>query len=134
MLYRRASCTFHFSPVPFSPRQGLQVPPCVFMPVYFMPACLSPFCAEKGTVGPLKEQTKAAVSIGQALLESYRVQVRSRRATLRVCAISSNDFRPGVCIEIDGAPWKVVGVLPNIHQLQLCYMQRMPACPQIQVP
>ncbi|KAK9841777.1 hypothetical protein WJX81_002305 [Elliptochloris bilobata] len=35
----------------------------------------------------------------------------SRRASLQIFALSSNDFRPGVCIELVGAPWKVVEFL-----------------------
>ncbi len=28
---------------------------------------------------------------------------------IRASNITSNDFRPGVMLELDGAPWKVVG-------------------------
>ena len=40
------------------------------------------------------------------------VQSGARRAALRVCALTSNEFRPGVCIELEGAPWKIVGTRP----------------------
>lgn len=40
-----------------------------------------------------------------------RLQVARRRGSLcvRAAQVSSNDFKTGMTIEFDGAPWKVVG-------------------------
>ena len=52
------------------------------------------------------------------------MQSGAGRAALRVCALTSNDFRPGVCIELEGAPWKVVGARP----VPCCYAASKSSC------
>lgn len=45
-----------------------------------------------------------------ARLPAARLQGRGRLRVLAGASISSNDFKPGVFIEVDGAPFKVVEV------------------------
>lgn len=41
-----------------------------------------------------------------------------RSLLVRAANITSNDFRPGVTLELDGAPWRVQGAhAPMIHCL-----------------
>lgn len=60
------------------------------------------------------------------------VQVHCDRGLLQIRAatgptISSNDFRPGVTLELDGAPWRVMGrqtilELYRIVLIELCVL------------
>lgn len=64
-----------------------------------------------------------------ALILRTSIQVNARRLSLYVSAAqaSSNDFKNGMTIEFDGAPWKVVGELCSVFirlsinvQIRLC--------------
>lgn len=48
------------------------------------------------------------------------MQVARRRVSLcvRAAQVSSNDFKTGMTIEFDGAPWKVVGKLRAVQRVQ----------------
>ena len=47
------------------------------------------------------------------------------RGTTGIQAISTNDFRPGVNIELENAPWRVQGIISFDFERGLCSKQRL---------
>lgn len=64
-----------------------------------------------------------------------RVAVRRASLVVRAAQVSSNDFKNGMTIEMDGAPYKVVGALrgPGLRGVARAVIGKPQACPLVPV-